>query len=139
MIKPERLTKAQLNDLHNRFHSTIFDAASNFNIWFDANEVKYIETKMQTHKLYRLVSGKAAGIDCHDIASLQFFKFQRDWLLGFTKDPNIPIGVQAFIYYYVGDVQQSMQQYNCVTEKMNTHDICLADRFLAQRWMETCR
>lgn len=28
MIKPEQLTKAQLNDLHNRFHSTIFDAAS---------------------------------------------------------------------------------------------------------------
>ena len=139
MLKTKNLTKKQLVDLHNRFHGTIFGAASHFGIWFDDTEIKYIETKMMTHKLYRLVSGKSAGIDCRDVAILQLFTFQRDWLLGFMKDADIPIGVRAFIYYYIGDIQQSMQRYNCITEEMYTHDVCLADRFLAQRWMEICR
>ena len=138
MISPKNLTKPQLIDLKNRFHGTIFDIASLFDIWFDDTEIKYIETKMMTHHLYRLVSGKAAGIDCRDIAIRPLFKFQREWLLGFMDDPSLPIGVRAFIYYYIGHEQASMQKYNCVTGEMRTRDISLTDRFLAQRWMEKC-
>jgi hypothetical protein len=101
-------------------------------IWFDDTEIKYIETKMQTHKLYRLVSGKSAGLDCRDFSANTLFKFQREWLLGFMDDPELPIGVQAFIYYFVGHEQM-------VRQSRKYDNISLADRFLAERWMEKCR
>lgn len=132
MINPKNLTKTQLVDLKSRFHGTIFGVAPYFNIWFDDKEIKYIETKMQTHKLYRLVSGKSAGIDCRDVSITPLFKFQRDWLLGFMDDPELPIGVRAFIYYYVGHEQMARQSWKY-------DQISIAQRFLAQRWMETCR
>lgn len=132
MISPKNLTKTQLIDLKNRFHGTIFGVAPYWGIWFDDTEIKYIETKMMTHKLYRLVSGKAAGIDCRDISIMPLFKFQRDWLLGFMDDPELPIGVRAFIYYFVGYEQMVRQSWKY-------DNISLADRFLAERWMEKCR
>ncbi|MBO4700323.1 MAG: hypothetical protein J5620_01070 [Alphaproteobacteria bacterium] len=132
MINPKNVTKAQLIDLNNRFHGTIFGMALYLGIWLDDAEIKYIENKMQTHKLYRLVSGKSAGIDCRDVSAASLFKFQRDWLLGFMDDPELPIGVRAFIYYYVGH-EQMARQYG------KYDSISTAERFLAQRWMETCR
>ena len=131
MISPKNLTKTQLIDLKNRFHGTIFGVAPYWGIWFDDTEIKYIETKMMTHKLYRLVSGKAAGIDCRDISIMPLFKFQRDWLLGFMDDPELPIGVRAFIYYFVGYEQMVRQSWKY-------DNISVAERFLAQRWMEKC-
>lgn len=127
MLNPKKLTKEQFVDLKNRFHNTIFDVAPRFGIWFDDKEVEYIETKMQTHKLYRLVTGKVAGIDCRDISALPLFKFQREWLLFFMNDPCIPIGVYAFIYYYIGHEQMAMKKHGSIP-----------DRFLTQRWMEKC-
>ena len=132
MINPKNVTKAQLIDLQNRFHGTIFGMAPYLGIWFDDAEIKYIESKMITHKLYRLVSGKSAGIDCRDVSVVPLFKFQRDWLLGFMDDPELPIGVRAFIYYYIGHEQMVRQYGKC-------DQISIAQRFLAQRWMETCR
>ncbi len=131
MISPKNLTKTQLIDLKNRFHGTIFGVAPYWGIWFDDTEIKYIETKMMTHKLYRLVSGKAAGIDCRDISIMPLFKFQRDWLLGFMDDPELPIGVRAFIYYFVGHEQMVRQSWKY-------DNISVAERFLAQKWMEKC-
>lgn len=131
MINPKNLTKTQLVDLQNRFHGTIFGVAQYLGIWFDDKEIKYIETKMQTHKLYRLVSGKSAGIDCRDVSIAPLFKFQRDWLLGFMDDPELPIGIQAFIYYYIGHEQMVRQSWRY-------DNISVADRFLTQRWMEKC-
>ncbi|MBO7656998.1 MAG: hypothetical protein J6S80_04700 [Alphaproteobacteria bacterium] len=132
MISPKNLTKTQLIDLKNRFHGTIFGVAPYLGMWFDDTEIKYIETKMMTHKLYRLVSGKAAGIDCRDISIMPLFKFQREWLLDFMDDPELPIGVRAFIYYFVGHEQMVRQSWKY-------DNIGLADRFLAERWMEKCR
>lgn len=140
MISPKNLTKPQLIDLKNRFHGTIFDVASQFDIWFDDTEIKYIETKMMTHKLYRSVTGKVAGIDCRDVAIRNLFKFQRDWLLGFMDDPELPIGVQAFIYYYVGHEQLALEKYRWFGESMRARrDGDIAKRFLNQKWIETCR
>lgn len=134
MINPKNLTKEQMRSIRNRFAGTIFGVALHLGIWFDDAEIKYIENKMQTHKLYRLVTGKAAGIDCRDISIMPLFKFQRDWLLGFMDDPELPIGVQAFIYYYVGHEQMVRQSW-----KYRYDNVSVADRFLAQRWMEKCR
>ncbi len=134
MLNPNNLTKEQMRSIRNRFAGTIFGVALHLGIWFDDAEIKYIENKMQTHKLYRLVTGKAAGIDCRDISIMPLFKFQRDWLLGFMDDPELPIGVQAFIYYYVGHEQMVRQSW-----KYRYDNVSVADRFLAQRWMEKCR
>ncbi len=131
MINPKNVTKAQLIDLKNRFHGTIFGMAPYWGIWFDSADIKYIETKMMCHKLYRFVSGKSAGIDCRDVSAAPLFKFQREWLLGFMDDPELPIGVQAFIYYFVGHEQM-------VRQSRKYDNISLADRFLAERWMEKC-
>lgn len=132
MIASKNLTKPQLIDLKNRFHGTIFDVASQFEIWFDDTEIKYIETKMMTHGLYRLVSGKAAGIDCRDIAIRPLFKFQREWLLSFMDDPELPIGVRAFIHYFVGHEQMAMRKNNYAKESGSLNN------FFTQRWMEKC-
>ena len=132
MIASKNLTKPQLIDLKNRFHGTIFDIASLFEIWFDDREIKYIETKMMTHKLYRLVSGKAAGIDCRDIAIRPLFKLQREWLLSFMDDPELPIGVRAFIHYFVGHEQMAMRKNNYAKESGSLNN------FFTQRWMEKC-
>lgn len=132
MIKPNNVTKSQMVDLKNRFADTIFGVALHLGIWFDDTEIKYIETKMQTHKLYRLVSGKSAGIDCRDVSAAPLFKFQREWLLGFMDDPELPIGVRAFIYYFVGHEQMVRQSWKY-------DNISLADRFLTEMWMEKCR
>lgn len=131
MIHPKKLTKSQMTDLQHRFAGTMFAVAPRFGIWFDATEIKYIETKMQTHKLYRLVSGRAAGTDCRDFSARSLFKFQRDWLTGFMDDPELPIGVQAFIYYYIGHEQM-------IRQSLRYDNISVADRFLAQRWIEKC-
>ena len=140
MIASKNLTKSQFIDLKNRFHGTIFDIASLFEIWFDDTEIKYIETKMMTHHLYRLVSGKVAGIDCRDIAIRPLFKFQREWLLDFMNDPELPIGVQSFIYYLVGREQLTREKYRWFNDTTTARrDIDMANRFLAQRWMEKCR
>ena len=133
MIKPNNVTKSQMVDLKNRFHGTIFDVAMCFGIWFDSADIKYIETKMMC-QLYRLVSGKSAGIDCRDVSAMPLFKFQREWLLDFMDDPELPIGVQAFIYYFVGHEQRVRQSW-----KYRYYNISVVDRFLAQRWMEKCR
>ena len=61
MIKTENITKEYARFILNRFAGTMFGLAPFLGIWFDDCEIKYIETKMQTHKLYRLVSGRAGG------------------------------------------------------------------------------
>lgn len=132
MINPKNVTKSQMVDLKNRFADTIFGMALHLGIWFDDTEIKYIETKMMCHKLYRFVSGKFAGLDCRDFSANTLFKFQREWLLGFMDDPELPIGVRAFIYYFVGHEQM-------VRQSRKYDNISLADRFLAERWMEKCR
>lgn len=132
MIKPNNVTKSQIVDLKNRFHGTIFGMAPYLGIRFDDAEIKYIENKMMCHKLYRLVSGKSAGFDCRDFSANTLFKFQREWLLGFIDDPELPIGVRAFIYYFVGHEQMARQIWKY-------DNISLADRFLTERWMEKCR
>lgn len=131
MLNPEKLTKEQLRSLHDRFVGTIFQPAIHYGIWFDDTEIKYIETKMMTHKLYRLVNGDVAGIDCRDVSIVPLFKFQREWLLGFMDTPDIPIGVRAYIYYYIGHEQM-------VRQSRKYDNVSVAERFLAQRWMEKC-
>lgn len=61
MIAPEKITKEYAKFIMDRFCGTVFGLAPFLGIWFDDIEIKYIETKMQTHKLYRLVSGRAGG------------------------------------------------------------------------------
>lgn len=61
MIKEENVTTEYARFIMNHFGGTMFGMAPYLKIWFDETEVKYIETKMQTHKLYRLVSGRAGG------------------------------------------------------------------------------
>lgn len=136
MIKPNNVTKSQMVDLKNRFAGTIFGLAPFLGIWFDDKEVKYIETEMMAHKLYRLVNGNVAGIKPRQDHTL--FDFQREWLNGFYNDPDCPIGVKAYIHYYIGHEQADMEICDKMTGK-HTYELSIAHKFLAQRWMEKCR
>ena len=107
MIKEKNVTKEMAISLNRRFYKTIFGVAPFLGIWFDDAEIKYIETKMMTHKLYRLVNGNVAGIKPRE--NMRLFDFQRSWLLGFLDDKNMPIGVRAFIYYYIGHEQACLK------------------------------
>ena len=94
MIEKKKLTDKQARDILERFIGTMFSLAPFLGIWFDDKEIKYIETKMQTHKLYRLVNGNVAGLPPRE--NLKLFDFQRAWLTSFLSDSDMPIGVRAF-------------------------------------------
>ena len=133
MINPKNLTKERNLFLNYRFGGTPFGRARFFGIWFDDNEIKYIETKMETHKLYRLISGKAAG-------GLKFVPraFITAWLESFLGDPEMPVGVKAYIKYYVSHdrgYEKAMDEY----DKTRRYEESILAEMFAQRWMETCR
>ena len=136
MIKEKNVTKEMAISLNRRFYKTIFGLAPFLGIWFDDTEIKYIETKMMTHKLYRLVNGNVAGIKPRE--NMRLFDFQRSWLLGFLNDKNIPIGVRAFIYYYIGHEQACLKisDNTCGT---HTYEASINHEFLVELWMEKCR
>ena len=133
MINEKNLTKERNLFLANRFGGTPFGGARFFKIWFDDNEIKYIETKMETHKLYRLISGKAAG-------GLKFVPraFITAWLESFLGDPEMPVGVRAYIKYYVSHDHGSDKRMDELDKTRRYEESILAEMF-AQRWMETCR
>ena len=135
MIPKENLTRELIIQLKERLHGTIFAAASKFGVWFDDAEIKYIETKMMTHKLYRLVSGRAVGINCRnpDLADCQ-----RQWLLSFVDDPKIPDGVKKFIDCYIADEMAAIWVYDEKTGK-NVYGESIARQFFVQRALEICR
>lgn len=144
MIPKENYTKEIFIDLRERFAGTIFGNATFFGIRFDDAEIKYIEIKMMTHKLYRLVNGNVAGIPPYK--NTRLFDFQRIWLSGFLDDPDIPIGVSAFITYYIGHKWAQMK----INDKYDDEEVEEKDKghsyedsvryeFLAQRWPELCR
>ncbi len=135
MIKQENLTKEYAIFIHEHFEGTMFAFAPFLGIWFDDKEIKYIETKMETHKNYRLVSGKAAGLHWRDP---RLFDFQRLWLTGFLDDPTAPVGVKAFIVYYIGH-EWACMKINDQYDNLQRYKNSLTHEFLAQRWMETCR
>ena len=135
MLDPKNLTKEQRRCSYDRFTGTLFAMAPWLGIWFDDAEIKYIETKMMTHKLYRLVNGNVAGVHCRNP---KLFDFQREWLLGFMDDPEVPVGVRAFVYYYIGHEQACMK----IDDKFagtQKYETSISHTFLAQRWMEICR
>lgn len=136
MIDNKNLTDKQIRDILERFIGTMFSLAPFLGIWFDDKEIKYIETKMQTHKLYRLVNGNVAGI--YPREDLKLFDFQRAWLTSFLSDSDMPIGVRAFIHYYIGHEQATMKINDkfCRTHK---YENSIKHEFLVQRWFETCR
>ena len=136
MLNPEKTDKNKLTAVHDRFVGTIFGLAPFLGIWFDDKEVKYIETEMMAHKLYRLVNGNVAGIKPRQDHTL--FDFQREWLNGFYNDPDCPVGVKAYIHYYIGHEQADMKICDEMTGK-HTYELSIAHKFLAELWMETCR
>lgn len=134
MIKKTDLTKERIKFNRERFVHNMFGLAPLVDIWFDDTEIKYIETKMMSHKLYRLVNGNAAGITWHD---RKLFDFQRSWLTSFLDDSDIPIGVRGFIIYYIGHEQACMKIYDKFTGKQRYSD-SITHKFLAEKWIEKC-
>lgn len=114
----------------------IFGMAPHLGIWFDDVEIKYIETKMMTHKLYRVLSGKMSG-KYTSIAPRQYQTIII-WLESFLGDPNLPLGIKAFINYYIGAYQGDMKHDDEYDEK-NRYKNYMAHRFLTELWMEKCR
>ena len=94
-----------------------------------------------THKLYRLVNGNVAGI--HPYENIRLFDFQRIWLSGFLDDPDIPVGVSAFITYYIGHEWEQMKLNDKYYDKKvkkkdkgHSYEDSVRYEFLAQRWPE---
>ena len=133
MINEKNLTKERNVFLDYRFGGTPFGLARFFHIFFDDNEIKYIETKMETHKLYRLVSGKAAG-------GIRFVsrEFIIVWLESFLDDPEMPVGVRAYIKYFIGHDRGYKKATDEFDKTRQYEESILAEMF-AKRWMETCR
>jgi len=110
----------------------IFGLAPHLGIWFDDTEIKYIKTKMMTHKLYRAVAGVASGKNSAPLEAMCL------WVESFDNDPDMPIGVKAFIHYYIGAYQGYMKSDDAY-DKKNRYANFVTRSFLMERWMETCR
>ena len=134
MIKKENFTKGLIKSLNKRFRGTMFGLAVEFGIYFDEAEIKYIETKMMTDKYYRLISGKAAGIQ-PGYMPLRLFQFCEIWLMKFFDDSDIPIGVKSFIVGYIGHKRAEIKIF-CGMDEYNER---VQQRFLSERWLEICR
>lgn len=135
MINEKDLTKERNLYLTRRFAGTVFGRARFFRIWFDDDEIKYIETNMESHKLYRLISGQAAG---HRPSSAKHRAYRIAWLRSFLDDPKLPLGIRAYIKYYIGHdygYDKGMDEF----DKTHTYEESILAEFFAQRWMETCR
>lgn len=76
------------------------------------------------------------GVKCR--SNNRLFDFQRIWLNSFLDDPDIPIGVSAFITYYIGH-EWAQMKINDEYDKTHRYKDSIEYEFLAQRWMETCR
>ena len=137
MIREEYLTKEYRNFISNRFGGTPFGYARHFNMWFDATEIKYIETKIMTHKLYRIISGKAYNKQPDDHYLCAFFDM-------FLSDKACPDGVKRFLEFYTThrkgmDQMRDSGEWEYWTTFKPDSNTNLRDSFFIQRWMETCR
>ncbi|MBR6838719.1 MAG: hypothetical protein IKM94_04090 [Alphaproteobacteria bacterium] len=94
-------------------------------ILFNEIDIRYIETTMQTDRLYRLVSGRAGG-ESRKNNKL----FLVIWLEQFLAEPNCPPHVRQAIIRNIGIIRANNNGKN----KSGN-----ANNFIAQRWMETCR
>ena len=135
MIKKQNVTKEMAISLNHRFGATMFGVAPFLGIWFDDAEIKYIETKMITHKLYRFVAGLAGGLEGSDH---KLRPFQEIWLLNFLNDPKIPRGVRGFILAYTREYRGELKVEDDF-DNTHRHDIFVNELFLKERWMEKCR
>ena len=133
MIKKQNITKGLVKALDNRLGGTIFGLARFLGIYFDDAEIKYIESKMMTDKGYRLISGQACGkipgeMPCR---SSQFCEI---WLMKFFDDSDAPIGIKSFIFYYIGHKHGELKSFWSINE----YNEFIQQKFLSERWMETC-
>ena len=133
MINPKELTKERNLSQGSRFAGTPFGYARFYNIWFDDEEIKYIEKNMESHKLYRLISGQAAGKNSDNLLS-----YTISWFRSFLDDPELPLGLRAYIGYYIGEkygYKKAMDDF----DKTHSYEEAILAEIFARRWMETCR
>ena len=134
MIKEKELTKEWAYFVRKRFAGTIFGLAPWFGVWFDEKEVEYIETKMQTDKLYQLVGDTNVKRSPYN----RIFEFRRIWLNGFLKDQSLPVGIRTYIKYYIAHefgIMQIDDEFDGTQKYKDSVDY----EFIAQRWLEKCR
>ena len=137
MIAKENQTKERADFLQRRFAGSIFGFAIWLDVWFDKNEIKYIETKMETGNLYEVLGCPDKSVVLISVYN-RLFDFQRVWLNGFLKDPDMPVGVQIFIKFYIAHgygIMLTNDKFKGTHAFENSADY----DFVAQRWMETCR
>ena len=132
MINPKDVTKERNLFLIRRFTRTPFGWARFYDIYFDDDEIKYIEKNMESHKLYRLISGQASGRS----DNLQVYRIS--WFRSFLDDPELPLGLRAYIEYYIGEKYGHKKALD-VFDKTHSYEEAILAEFFAQRWMETCR
>ncbi len=136
MLTGKEVTKEYAYFVQKRFAGTIFELAPWFGVWFDKKEIEYIETKMQTDKLYQLV-GSTDGLTKRSPHN-RIFEFRRVWMNSFLQDPFLPVGIQIFIKHYIAHefgVMQMNDQFYGTQKYKDSIDY----EFTAQRWLEKCR
>ena len=136
MIQENKITKEYVYFIQTHFAGTIFELAPWFGVWFDEKEIKYIETKMQTDKLYQLV-GYADSLVKRSPHN-RLFEFRRAWLNVFLQDPSLPVGIKIFIKYYIAREFGTMQMDDQF-EGTHKYEDSIDYDFIAQRWIEKCR
>lgn len=109
----------------------VFDVAPHFGILFDDAEIKYIETKVKTDRLYRVFSGSAYGC----VKNTQAVQI---WMEQFLSDPDCPNGVRMFIMSYIG-LHRGWFKYCDRNDGTNRYGEYLQHSFLTDLWMRKTR
>lgn len=109
----------------------LFAGARYFGIWFDDAEMKYIETKVKTDRLYRVFSGSAYGCEENTQAVLI-------WLEQFLSDPDCPNGVRIFIMNYISHYRGHLKDCDEL-DGTKRYAEYLQHSFLTDLWMDKTR
>jgi len=120
-----------------------FASARQWKISFSESDIKYIETVIKTHKLYRVIYKQGQLISNKDNFDTQRrLKTELEFLVNFINDPKCPKFVSNFIYLYVGNLRVYLYVGNLramLQENGCTKQQFALDQFFIERWMETCR
>ena len=132
MIEKEELLPLT-RELQKRLGLPFAIAEKCFSIRFSEADIKYIETNIKKHKLYRALYKQGYNKDKHsEYDKLYRWQIELNFCNMFLKDQTIPIRVKDFLNAYIGLGLDTLENYNYL-------QYSVGQRFLIEKWMETCR
>lgn len=111
-----------------------FQSAKHWKVSFTDSDVKYIESVIKNHKLYRIIYKQGAENTVLDTSTqIHRYKAEMEFMTLFMNDAKCPKNVNNFLYLYIGNLRAMLQENGYRMQQL------ARDNFFIDMWMETCR